>query len=271
MPDSQPDVSELAREVVAELEDTRQIGDQLLLSRREAIALSTGAISLGAVGVAGAGSASAQEAAGQIGTESERVNVFANELDVNNLTLDEAIDLVDGDVDFGGNDINNFGTASGEALDVSTVESDVDHDENDINNFGTASGEALEAGSATISDTLRRTSSGDGTGANEVTYPNLTRDVEDFTSETTSVETTSKTIADISGMSYTVVIGSTVGTGSGGRFADVLFCAGFDTVNVIASGESGADGRTYSVDENNLELAMAGGEYDIIVKSTRMQ
>ena len=75
MPDSQPDVSELAREVVVELEDTRQIGDQLLLSRREAIALSTGAVSLGALGVAGAGSASAQEAAGQIGTASDPVDV----------------------------------------------------------------------------------------------------------------------------------------------------------------------------------------------------
>ena len=75
MPDSQPDVSELAREVVDELEDTRQIGDQLLLSRREAIALSTGAVSLGARGVAGAGTASAQEAAGQIGTEAEPVDV----------------------------------------------------------------------------------------------------------------------------------------------------------------------------------------------------
>ena len=75
MSDSQTDVSELAREVVAELEDTRQVGDQLLLSRREAIALSTGAVSLGALGVAGAGSASAQEAAGQIGTASDPVDV----------------------------------------------------------------------------------------------------------------------------------------------------------------------------------------------------
>ena len=75
MPDSQPDVSELAREVVDELEDTRQIGDQLLLSRREAIALSTGAVSLGALGVVGAGSATAQEAAGQIGTASDPVDV----------------------------------------------------------------------------------------------------------------------------------------------------------------------------------------------------
>jgi len=75
MPDSQTEISELAREVVDELKDTRQIGDQLLLSRREAIALSTGAVSLGALGVAGAGTASAQEAAGQIGTEAEPVDV----------------------------------------------------------------------------------------------------------------------------------------------------------------------------------------------------
>jgi len=75
MSDIDIDVKELARQVVDELEDTRQIGDQLLLSRREAIALSTGAVSLGALGVAGAGTASAQEAAGRVGTESEPVDV----------------------------------------------------------------------------------------------------------------------------------------------------------------------------------------------------
>ena len=136
MPDSQPDVSELAREVVDELEDTRQIGDQLLLSRREAIALSTGAVSLGALGVAGAGTASAEEAAGQIGSDSERVNIFANELDVNNLTLDEAIELVDGDVDFGGNDANSIGALEAGSVStgsVSTEEATIDGQKADLN------------------------------------------------------------------------------------------------------------------------------------------
>ena len=106
MPDSQTDVSELAREVVAELEDTRQIGDQLLLSRREAIALSTGAVSLGALGVAGAGSASAQEAAGQIGTASDPVDVegaqgnFSQGVSVDGALEAESVNTESLDTDF---------------------------------------------------------------------------------------------------------------------------------------------------------------------------
>jgi len=76
-----PDVTELARQVINELDPGTVIDSKVILSRRQVIGLSTGALSLGALSGVGAGDAEAQSA-GAIGTDAERVDVFAQDLDV---------------------------------------------------------------------------------------------------------------------------------------------------------------------------------------------
>lgn len=77
MADTDRDVSELAQEVIQELDPGTVIDDRVILSRRQAIGLATGALSIGALTGVGAESASAQ-AAGQVGTESSPVDLEAN-------------------------------------------------------------------------------------------------------------------------------------------------------------------------------------------------
>jgi hypothetical protein len=77
MADTDPDVSDLAHEVIQELNPGTVIDDRVILSRRQVIGLATGALSLGALTGIGAESASAQ-AAGQVGTDSDPVDVEAN-------------------------------------------------------------------------------------------------------------------------------------------------------------------------------------------------
>jgi len=76
-PNTDPDTSELARAVIKELDPGTVIEDKYVLSRRQVIALSSGALSLGALAGFGSSSADAQSAAGQVGTSSEPVDVEA--------------------------------------------------------------------------------------------------------------------------------------------------------------------------------------------------
>src|SRR6056297_1611570 len=69
-----PDVTELARQVIAELDPGTVIDSKVILSRRQVIGLSTGALSLGALAGFGAGDAEAQSA-GAIGTDADPVDV----------------------------------------------------------------------------------------------------------------------------------------------------------------------------------------------------
>ena len=78
MSDSQTDVSELAREVLAELEPGRKIGDKFILSRRQLVGIAAGGLSVGALTTLGVDRAAAEEAAGAVGTEEEPVDVEAN-------------------------------------------------------------------------------------------------------------------------------------------------------------------------------------------------
>jgi len=88
MPDSQPDVSELAREVVDELDPGSKIGDKFILSRRQLVGIAAGGLSVGALTTLGVDQAAAQEAAGAVGTESEPVDVFANQIEAQSLGSD---------------------------------------------------------------------------------------------------------------------------------------------------------------------------------------
>jgi hypothetical protein len=63
-------------------------GDRVILSRRQFAAASAGVLSTGALMALGVDAASAQ-AAGQIGTSSERVDIFANEIDALTFTPDQ--------------------------------------------------------------------------------------------------------------------------------------------------------------------------------------
>lgn len=75
--DTSDDVSELAREVVAELDPGTVIDDKLILSRRQALAIATGAVSASALLGFGVGGAQAQQAAGKVGTKSEPLDIDA--------------------------------------------------------------------------------------------------------------------------------------------------------------------------------------------------
>jgi len=106
---TQPNINidKLTEQVADRLSDQRQIGDKILVSRREAIALATGTISLGALGIGSTGTAQAATG-GTIGTSSNRVDIYAGDIDSNSLTVDQTLDLVqDGDLDLSGNNLTN--------------------------------------------------------------------------------------------------------------------------------------------------------------------
>jgi len=75
------DVSDTTKQVIRELDPGTVIEDMVLLSRRQVLGLATGTLSVGALASWGAGDASAQSV-GSIGTDTERVDVFAQSLDV---------------------------------------------------------------------------------------------------------------------------------------------------------------------------------------------
>jgi hypothetical protein len=72
----EPDVREVARDEIAQLDSGTTIGDKLILSRRHAVAILTGGATLAGVLGYGSGEAAAQTAAGQIGTSSEPIDAF---------------------------------------------------------------------------------------------------------------------------------------------------------------------------------------------------
>jgi len=77
MSDTDANVSELARQVVDELDPGTTIGDKVILSRRQLIAIAGGGLSMGALATFGVTEAEAQEAAGAVGTEDDLIDVFA--------------------------------------------------------------------------------------------------------------------------------------------------------------------------------------------------
>ena len=72
--DSDPDVSKLAREVLADLEPGTIIDDRVILSKQQAAAVMVGGASLAAVLGATAGSASAQSGGGTLGSDEEPID-----------------------------------------------------------------------------------------------------------------------------------------------------------------------------------------------------
>jgi len=79
---------ELKAEIVQELTDNRFLGNKLLLSRREAIALSTGVLGLGAFGLS-TGTVDAQSGGG-FGTPDNRMEIYGDLIDTNTLEAAEA-------------------------------------------------------------------------------------------------------------------------------------------------------------------------------------
>jgi len=82
--DTATDTSELAREVIRELDPGTIVEDKLIISRRMAILVATGTISAGALLGYGTGTASA-DVVGQVGTSADRVDVFAGDVDLNTI------------------------------------------------------------------------------------------------------------------------------------------------------------------------------------------
>jgi|GEM_PF-2669346 len=56
------------------------IGDHVILSRRQAMALATGAAGVGLLSAIGVENVSAEESVGQLGSEDERLNIWANRI-----------------------------------------------------------------------------------------------------------------------------------------------------------------------------------------------
>jgi len=77
MSDTDANVSELARQVVDELDPGTTIGDKVILSRRQLVAIAGGGLSMGALATFGVTEAEAQEAAGAVGTEDDLIDVWA--------------------------------------------------------------------------------------------------------------------------------------------------------------------------------------------------
>jgi hypothetical protein len=82
--DTATDTSELAREVIAELDPGTIVEDKIIISRRMAILVATGTVSAGALLGYGSGTASA-DVVGQVGTSADRVDVFAGDVDLNTI------------------------------------------------------------------------------------------------------------------------------------------------------------------------------------------
>jgi len=70
-------LDQLADRVLERLPTGRVADDRWVLSRRQLLGVASGALSVGALGVAASEDASAQTAAGQVGTSSSPVDVFA--------------------------------------------------------------------------------------------------------------------------------------------------------------------------------------------------
>jgi hypothetical protein len=72
-----PDTEALAEAVVAELDTGTVVDDKIVVSRRGLTALIGAGLGAGALSMLGVDKATAQTAAGQVGTSSEPVDVFA--------------------------------------------------------------------------------------------------------------------------------------------------------------------------------------------------
>ena len=114
--DPDRDVSDLAQEVIAELDPGTVIDDRVILSRRQAIGLATGALSLGALAGFGAEEASAQ-AAGQVGTDTDRVDVLGYTVDASNEIVDASGTSHTGEL-ADASDVTSTSTADGYDLTV---------------------------------------------------------------------------------------------------------------------------------------------------------
>jgi len=75
------DAEAIAREAVTQMDTGTTVGDKILISKRGLGALVGAGLSVGALGMLGVDEATAQQAAGQVGTSSEPVEVFASNID----------------------------------------------------------------------------------------------------------------------------------------------------------------------------------------------
>ena len=81
-------LDELAEKVVPKLHERGPvIGDHVILSRRQALALASGAAGVGLLSAIGVENASAEESVGQLGSEDEPLDLYAALLEVNGYEL----------------------------------------------------------------------------------------------------------------------------------------------------------------------------------------
>ena len=112
------DIERVADEVKEQLQPGDQIGDLVVVSRRQLIAFATGAAGVGALAQFGISEAQAQEAAGQVGTSSERVDVEGFDVTAANSLTDAAGTTHSGELADAGDTASSTSTASGYELTV---------------------------------------------------------------------------------------------------------------------------------------------------------
>jgi hypothetical protein len=94
------DRDEIAKDVIERLDPGTTIGDKVILSRRQLLAIAGGSLSIGALATFGVSESEAQSAVGQVGTSSDRVDVYSATVDstaVSTTTLNGGGPISDGD------------------------------------------------------------------------------------------------------------------------------------------------------------------------------
>jgi len=89
--DPDTDTTELAREVIKELDTGTVVDDKIVVSRRGLTALMGAGLGAGALSMLGVDKATAQQAAGQVGTSSDPIDVEANTISFPQLANDYEI------------------------------------------------------------------------------------------------------------------------------------------------------------------------------------
>lgn len=110
---TEQDIERIANQAVEErLEEERTIGDKIIVSRREALALSAGSLGLGGLLTSSVGNAraNANGPQGRTGSLEEPSQIFAWDIDMQ------------GDMDARGNDISNVGSLGVGRVDISDVD-----------------------------------------------------------------------------------------------------------------------------------------------------
>jgi hypothetical protein len=179
------DIERVADAVKDQLRPGDQIGDLVVVSRRQLIAFATGAAGVGALAQFGISEAQAQSAAGQVGTSAEPVDAEIYDLNVQGTAtgLGAVQNPLTADLDAGGYDLTNVGS-----VDISPLTSDLDVGNNNLTNVASADIGSADIGSADIGSLTSSLDAGGNslTNVSSASVDDLTADNVVITQQTAS-------------------------------------------------------------------------------------